>query len=207
MRRQRKVELLPQLVESIVADTADVFLLFVDLCGSTQYKRKCITQKQPDLIWIFRQLFFLQRAADLVKKYNGVIVKTIGDELFAFFEATTNPEDILKCSIEIVQGFGNIKSFQDDSRIEVKVSLDFGLTYNGSIDNIHPFDPIGSSVDRCARLNSIATKNEIVFSDDFLLSVESKLPNPKFKSKYGYKVRTEELKGIGKMKCYCIMAK
>lgn len=110
MRRQRKVELLPQLVESIVSDTADVFLLFVDLCGSTLYKRKCIQQKQPDLTWIFRQLIFLQRAADLVKKYNGIIVKTIGDELFAYFEATTYPEEIIKCAIEIIQGFGNLKS-------------------------------------------------------------------------------------------------
>ncbi|MBW7843803.1 MAG: adenylate/guanylate cyclase domain-containing protein [Ignavibacterium sp.] len=207
MRRQRKVELLPQLVESIVSDTADVFLLFVDLCGSTLYKRKCIQQKQPDLTWIFRQLIFLQRAADLVKKYNGIIVKTIGDELFAYFEATTYPEEIIKCAIEIIQGFGNLKSFKDESKIEAKVSLDFGLTYNGSIDNLHKFDPIGSAVDRCARLNSIAKKNEIVFSEDFINAIENKMTLPKFKSKYGFKTRTEDLKGIGKIKCNFIVAK
>lgn len=207
MKRQRKVELLPQLVESIVSDTADVFLLFVDLCGSTLFKRKCIQQKQPDLTWIFRQLIFLQRASDLIKKYNGVIVKTIGDELFAYFEATTDPEEIIKCSIEIIQGFGNLKSFKDESKIEVKVSLDFGLTYNGSIDNLHKFDPIGSSVDRCARLNSIAKKNEIVFSDDFLNAIGNNVALQKFKSKYGYKTRNKDLKGIGKIKCNFILAK
>jgi len=207
MRRQRKVELLPQLVESIVAETADVFLFFVDLCGSTQYKQKCITQRQPDLTWIFRQLIFLQRAADLVKKYNGVIVKTIGDELFAYFEATTDPENVLKCAIEIVQGFENIKSYQGDARMEAKASIDIGLTYNGSIDNSGRFDPIGSAVDRCARLNSVAEKNEIVFSEDFLASAEAKLSSAKFKSKYGYKVRNQNLKGFGKIKCFSILAR
>lgn len=206
MRRQRKVELLPQLVESIVADTADVFLFFVDLCGSTLYKQNCIAQGQPDLTWIFRQLIFLQRAADLVKKYNGVIVKTIGDELFAYFEATTSPEEVLKCAIEVVQSFENLKSYQGVSRIDAKASIDVGLTYNGTIDNSQRFDPIGSAVDRCARLNSVAGKNEIVFSEDFLNSVESAMPSGKFKSKYGYRTRRENLKGFGKIKCFSILA-
>jgi class 3 adenylate cyclase len=206
MRRQRKVELLPQLVESIVADTADVFLLFVDLCGSTQYKQRCIAQRQPDITWIFRQLIFLQRAADLVKKYNGVVVKTIGDEIFAYYEATTDPENVLKCAIEIVQGFENVKSFQGDSLIEAKASIDFGLTYNGSINNSDLFDPIGSAVDRCARLNSKAKKNEIVFSEDFIASLSGNAALAKFKSKYGYKTRTVKLKGIGPVKCFSILA-
>lgn len=207
MRRQRKIEMLPQLVESLVGDTADVFLLFVDLCGSTEYKMKCIAQGQPDLTWILRQLIFLQRAAEFVKKYNGTIVKTIGDELFAYFEATTEPEVVLKCAIEIVQGYENLKSYQGTSKLEAKVSLDVGLTYNGTILNSVPFDPIGSPVDRCARLNSIAKNNEIIFSEDFLASIETKLSPQGFKSKYGYKIYSKKLKGFGKIEFYSIFAK
>jgi class 3 adenylate cyclase len=141
-----------------------------------------------------------------VKQYNGVVVKTIGDELFAYFEATTDPEAILKCAIEIVQGFENLKSYQGDSRIEVKASLDVGLTYNGTILNSTLFDPIGSAVDRCARLNSAAKTNEILFSEDFRNSIEHKLTAEKFKRKYGYKGRKEKLKGIGITSCFGIRA-
>jgi len=200
MKRQRKVENLSQLVESLVADSADVILLFVDLCGSTQYKQTIIAQGHPDLTWIFRQLIFLQRAATLVKKYEGIVVKTIGDELFAYFEATTNPADVLKCAIDILQGFKNLESYRGNAKIEAKASIDIGLTYNGSIVNSVAYDPIGTAVDRCARLNSIAKNNEIVFSEDFKAATQGKIP-------YTYKQSTKTLKGIGKTKYFTIVAK
>ena len=207
MRRQRKIELLPQLVESLVGDTRDVFLLFVDLCGSTEYKMYCSAQGQPDSTWILRQLIFLQGAAALVKQYRGVVVKTIGDELFAYFESTADPENVLKCAIEIIQGYENLKAYQGKARLVARVSLDVGLTYNGSIIASVPFDPIGSPVDRCARLNSIAKNNEIVFSEDFLAAIENKLSPQGFKSKYGYKTYSKKVKGFGKIKFYSIFAK
>lgn len=207
MRRQRKVELLPQLIESVVGDTANVFILFADLCDSTEYKQKCISLKQPDLTWILRQLIFLQRAAEIIKRYEGVVVKTTGDGIIAYFKATTNPEDILKCAIEVIQRYDNLKAYKGPSKIEVKTSIDFGLTYNGSIVNSVPFDPIGLPVDRCARLNSRAENNEILFSKDFLSLIEVESSPEDFKAKYGYNTHTEDLKGIGKTKYFSIIAK
>jgi class 3 adenylate cyclase len=204
MKRNKNVQLLPQLVESVVGDSADLFILFVDLCGSTEYKQNCIILKQPDLTWIFRQLIFLQRAACIVTKYEGVVVKTIGDEIFAFFEATTNPEYVLKCAIEIIQGYGNLKAYKGPSKIEAKASIDFGPTYNGSIVDTVEFDPIGLPVDRCARLNSLAKKNEIVFSEAFLSLVAAIYPPNGFKHKYGYYTHSENLKGVGQTKYFRI---
>lgn len=207
MKRRRKVELLPQLVEAIVGDAADVFILFVDLCGSTEYKQNCISMKQPDLTWIFRQLIFLQRAAEIIRKYEGIVVKTTGDGIVAFFEAITNPESILKCAIEVIQRYENLEAFKGASRIEVKASVDFGRAYNGSIVDSVPFDPIGLPVDRCARLNSLAKNNEILFSRDFLSVAEAKSSAKEFKAKYEYDTHTDNLKGIGKTKYFSIMAK
>jgi len=200
MKRQRRVENLSQLVESLVADSADVFLLFVDLCGSTQYKQTIIAHGDPDLTWIFRQLIFLQRAAAIVKKYGGIVVKTIGDEVFAYFEATTNPADVLNCAIDILQGFKNLKSYRGRAKIEAKASIDIGLTYNGSIVNSVLYDPIGTAVDRCARLNSIAKTNEIVFSEDFKAATRFRIP-------YVHKQSTKTLKGIGKTTYFTIATK
>ena len=207
MKRQQKVKLLPDIVESIVGDSADVFILFVDLCGSTEYKQTCIESDQPDLNWICRQLIFLQRAADIVKKHEGVVVKTIGDEIFAFFEATTDPEIVLKCAIEIIQGFENLNAYKGPSKIEAKASIDFGPTYNGSIVDSVEFDPIGLTVDRCARLNSLAKGSQIVFSKDFLSVAEARSSAEEFKSKYGYDSHMADLNGIGKTKYFSIMAK
>ena len=204
MKREQNVRLLPQIVESVVGDCADLFLLFVDLCGSTEYKQSCMDLNQPDMIWIFRQIIFLQRAAEIVKKHEGVVVKTIGDEIFAFFEATTNPENVLKCAIEIIQSYGNLRAYKGVSQIEAKASIDFGPTYNGSIVNAVEFDPIGLPVDRCARLNTFAKKNEIVFSGAFLSLLTKKHSNRWFKRKYGYNTYSEDLKGIGRTRYFTI---
>jgi class 3 adenylate cyclase len=205
MKRKQNVELLAQLVESVVGDSADVFILFVDLCGSTEYKQNCLDLKQPDLTWIFRQLIFLQRASEIVTKHQGLIVKTIGDEIFAFFDATTDPEDVLKCAVEIIQGFENLKAYEGPSKIEVKASIDFGSTYNGSIVDSVEFDPIGLPVDRCARLNSLAKKNQILLSKDFVSLMEDRYTVEGFKSKYGYDTYEENMKGIGKTKYFRIV--
>lgn len=205
MKRQQEVGLLSDIIESIVGDSGDIFILFVDLCGSTEYKQACIASKQPDWNWICRQLIFLRRAADIIEKHEGVVVKTIGDEILAFFEATTDPEVVLKCGIEIIQGFGNLKAYRGKSKIEAKASIDFGATYNGSIVDSVQFDPIGLIVDRGARLNSLGRRNEIVFSQAFLSLAEAKYPENGFKSKYGYDTYTENMKGIGKTKYFKIV--
>lgn len=205
MKRQQKVKLLPDIVESLVGDSADVFILFVDLCGSTKYKQICIESKQPDLNWICRQIIFLQRASDIIKKHEGIVVKTIGDEIFAFFDATTDPEIVLKCTIEIIQGFENLKAYKGPSKIEAKASIDFGSTYNGSIVNSVEFDPIGLPVDRCARLNSLCEKNEVLFSETFLSLMKTKYSDNQFQSKYGYDKYTVEVEGVGRTKYFRIV--
>lgn len=207
MKRERKIKVLPQLVDLLGADSKNVFLLFSDLCGSTQYKQDCIQQGQPDINWIIRQYFFLQRCADLVRSYGGSIVKTIGDELFAYFDGTVNPENVLKCAIEIIQSFDNVEAYKGKSQLEAKVSLDFGLTFNGSLADTVPYDPIGGPVDRCARLNSQAGNNDIIFSGSFLRALEGKSSKRKIRNKYSYDLNEEELKGLGVTKFYRISAK
>lgn len=191
MTRELKIKHLANILSDIFEDSADVFVLFVDLCGSTAYK-----QNHAELLWVTRQIIFLQRVADFVRKRHGIVVKTIGDELMAIFPTSIIPEDILKCAIEIVQGFENLKPFHGNEKIEAKVSIDFGPTFNGSIVNEVSYDPIGTPVDRCARLNSITKNNEITFSEDFMFTLLNKSSEAQLQSRYGYEKRIEDLKGI-----------
>lgn len=206
MSRAKKVGSLLRLSETLLSDKADVYLFFADLVGSTEYKNSLITLGQPDVFWILRQLIFLERSAKIVRKYNGIVVKTIGDEIFAYFEVLTDPIDILNCGIEVIQGFENLNTYKGKSKIEVKVSIDLGETYNGSIVKSVSFDPIGLPVDRCARLNSKAERNEIAFSNDFLDALSSKKSLADIKKTYNYTSYQEDLKGLGKVKYHRIIA-
>jgi class 3 adenylate cyclase len=200
VKRNKKIKSFAQLAEDIVGDSADVFLLFADLCGSTAYKEKCLNRGIPDFVWISRQLIFLERANELVKVHQGVTVKTMGDGLFAYFSATTAPDEIIKCAIEIIQAFKKLKTFQGEAKIDVKVSIDFGASYNGEIINSRLYDPIGTPVDRCSRLNSIANNNEILFSEQFLETFND--AGTDFIKKYNVQTFEANLKGIGSTKCY-----
>ena len=206
MKRARKIQALPQLVDALVDDSRTVYLFFADLCGSTQYKKLSIAQGQPDINWIIRQNVFLQRCADLVRNYGGVVVKTIGDELFAYFEATTSSDQVLKCGIEIVQAFDNIKAYQGPSKLQAKISIDIGETYNGALSDNVPYDPIGSPVDRCARLNDQANSNEIMFSEEFMAKLKGKRSIKRLQEKYAFKLHKEDLQGLGETRYYCIKA-
>ncbi len=202
---RKKIDKLATFFEEISGDTEEVFLLFADLCGSTEYKADCVQQGQPELLWISRQLIFLQRAADIIKRYGGEVVKTIGDEVFAYFHNSVNPEGILKSAIEIVQSFDGLKSFTGKSKINAKISIDFGSTYNGAIIQSTPFDPIGVPVDRCARLNSAASAKTIVFSKEFLNRLSSSTDIAvNYQSRYGYKQESADFKGLGKTTFYRI---
>jgi class 3 adenylate cyclase len=192
--------------ETLASDTADVYLLFADLVGSTGYKSRLREQGTPDVLWIMRQLTFLSRAADISRKHGGAVVKTIGDEIFVTFEATTPPVNVLSCAFAIIQAFENIKSFTGQSKIEVKISLDFGLTYNGTVSKSGPFDPIGLPVDRCARLNSQAVKNQIAFSTDFFDAICAAIGREELLAKYGPTEQEVELKGLGTLNYWAIDA-
>ncbi|KAF0109080.1 MAG: adenylate cyclase [Anaerolineaceae bacterium] len=199
MKRELNISRLEEILGDIFNDSSDVYILFVDLCGSTAFK-----QNNIEFVWVQRQLIFLQRVAEFVRKRDGIVVKTIGDELMAIFQASIVPEDILKCAIEIVQYFKDSRLFRGNQKIEAKVSIDFGQTYNGSIVNTLVYDPIGTPVDRCARLNSITKNNEITFSEDFKSTLLTNSSEAQLQEKYGYEIRLEDLKGIQKTTVYCI---
>jgi class 3 adenylate cyclase len=199
MKKSKKVKLLTELSESFVKDSADLYLLFVDLCGSTEYKYTFVKNDLPDTVWIQRQLTFLNRVAEIIARYDGIVVKTVGDEVIGSFHATADPSLVLRCAMDAVTSCRNLKSYTGRSRIESKASIDLGLTYNGSVIDHSPYDPIGTPVDRCARLNGIAGRNEIVMSDSYWESMVD------FYAKDGKKpilkpsLHKKNLKGLGKV--------
>lgn len=180
-------------------EVEDSFILFIDLCDSTEFKQFCINSNMPDSIWIFRQCLFLERCSTIIKKYKGSVTKTIGDEVMATFIPTEDPVNIVKCVLDIFNIFSNIKAYNKGNFIiKSRASIDFGESYNINLSNTNIFDPIGTCVDRCARLNKEASKNEIAFSKNFYELVSEKLTNLKLNI-----IKKEKgLHGLGSVKYY-----
>ncbi|HVD08614.1 MAG TPA: hypothetical protein VNB67_09230, partial [Nitrososphaeraceae archaeon] len=68
---------------------------FIDIIGSTQITSKLYYRKKIEIFYTV----FINEVAEIVKKHNGKILKTVGDGVIFFFPETSNVE--------------NIKSFRD----------------------------------------------------------------------------------------------
>lgn len=206
MSREQNIEKFLDLSSLLLGDTQSVFVIFVDLCGSTEYKRLAQESNQPEILWLARQLIFLQRTANTIKKSAGHIVKTMGDAVYAYYSSSIGVEIPLKASIEIVQAFDNIAVFSGESKIDTKISIDFGKTYNGSVIDSLPYDPIGLPVDRCSRLNSVAGPGQIAISPEYLSLLQAAIPEKQLIDRYALKEVDKDLKGLGLSKAYILSA-
>jgi class 3 adenylate cyclase len=183
-----------------LGDSKTIFITFVDLCGSTNFKTYCRERDIPDGIWIERQLIFLNRVVRRIQRYNGVIIKTIGDEVMAYFDSSTDSDIVLKCMTEIHTLFGDIKKYDKDLwRIESKVSIDFGEIYDSNLQLLKDdtIDPVGIIVDRCARLNGVCKPSEVIFSSSFFSILK-----PALQLKYARLKEENNLRGIGMSELY-----
>lgn len=198
-----KIEKLSDTLESFV-ESKDLYILMIDLCDSTELKQFCLDSNLPESFWIMRQKIFLARTATIIRQYKGYIVKTIGDEIMAIFDIDIDPKKIIQCCTEVFQNFDGLKQYNKGKfRINSKASIDFGNCVNGDILGNSQYDPIGTCVDRCARISKYASENEIVFSEEFfeILQLNSK-------SIFGYKISplSEILRGLGKIKFYKLVS-
>jgi class 3 adenylate cyclase len=177
-----------------LSNSKDTYVFFIDMCDSTSFKQECIHSETPDSIWIMRQYVFLTRCAKIIKLYGGEITKTIGDEVMATFSVATDPVEITKCALDIFSSFNNIKAYNKGKYIiHAKASIDFGESYNGNVIGNDVFDPIGTCVDRCARISKFAQKDEITISEVYYNLISERITT------MGLSLvkKNEDLKGLG----------
>jgi class 3 adenylate cyclase len=147
----------------------------------------------PDSVWIQRQLVFLSRVGNLIRLSGGTIIKTIGDELMGTFDKETSISKIVDCYLTIHGTFENLRAYNKGRfKIKVKGAIDFGECYNGNVLG-DIFDPIGTSVDRCARMMKHANSSSLLFSDNAFSEDEL----VKAKKSFTLSEFTESFKGLG----------
>lgn len=121
----------------------------------------------------------------------------------ADFDITFDPFQIIRCCIEVFQTFQNLRSYNKGPFIiDTKAAIDYGTCYDGHVvDTAGTIDPIGSCVDRCARISGFAGKKEIVFSQDFKEVLDDKNVDL---SRFKIESQEKNLKGLGTVKFYKI---
>ena len=127
-------------------------ILFTDICGYTEYMEKrgdlsgrAMLQKHNDILF------------PVIKKHDGVVIKTIGDAVMATF---STPLAAVKAASEIQKSLDqhNLKAGTGD-RIHVKIGINTGEAL------IDGDDVFGDAVNVAARIQSKAEEGQILLSE------------------------------------------
>ena len=129
----------------------EVTILFTDICGYTKYMEtkgdisgRAMIQRHNDIVF------------PLVKKHEGVVIKTIGDAVMATF---STPLAAVRASIDIQKGLHehNRKS-ETSERIYIKIGINKGEALMDGVD------VFGDAVNVASRIQSQAEKDQILIS-------------------------------------------
>jgi two-component system response regulator ChvI len=125
--------------------------------------------------------------SQIIKRYNGKIVKSLGDRLLCYFLNFSDLnnekafEDVIECGLEILEKRedmnkellmkNNLPSVEN-----YKISLDYGVVDLALAGDNYQLDIFGSAVNLCSKINSSSAHNEIIIGNNFYRILKS-FPN------------------------------
>jgi len=146
---------------------------------------------------------FLNFMAKIVRKYNGEVIKTIGDALLFRFPNVdpSKPKvmkNILECCLAMIESHGKLKEqlqAENMPELNYKVSVTYGSVKVAQSTTSNVSDIFGPTVNRCFKINSLCPENSIVMGDnmyeilkDFDEYEFAELSDNEMKQKYGYTI-------------------
>ena len=182
----------------------------IDMTDSTRISSKL---SDHDITKLYE--IFLNFMARIVLKYNGEVIKNIGDALMFRFENpdTSDPKvlkNILECSLAMIEAHNKLKEELNAAgmpELDYKISLTYGSVKVAQSTTSNISDIFGPTVNRCFKINSLCPKNSIVVGENMYKIVKD-MPEYEFtelcvielKQKYGYnifEIRRKELESFG----------
>ncbi|HET6457603.1 MAG TPA: adenylate/guanylate cyclase domain-containing protein [Nitrosopumilaceae archaeon] len=142
----------------------------VDAINSTNTTAKLVNGKLCRYYSIF-----LNAMTVIVKEFGGIVVKNIGDSLLYYFPKTSDGVnrsafiDMLECSIAMTESHEiiNQRMYEEDiPSVDYRISIDYGNVMIAKSSNSLNEDIFGSTVNLCAKMNSMAGSNSIVIGGD-----------------------------------------
>lgn len=139
---------------------------------------------------------FLNSMAKIIGKYNGKVIKNVGDCLLYYFPLSKDGHDLDSMEKSIDCGITMIKAQQMISQklisnglpsLNYRVSADYGNVMIMKANNSLEIDMIGPSVNMCSKINRLAKSNEFVIGGDHYEMVK-KIHRYRFKQVNDYNI-------------------
>jgi len=151
-----------------VSKRIPLYVIFVDLVGSTKMSQKIPPAQLDDVIRSFSQELTI-----IIENYNGYILKFVGDAIVAYFIPKNNSKktanDVIKCAQTIVDvakiSANPILNENHLPPLHLHMGVDFGscsiLLYGTDKKKSH-IDIIGNTINMAAKMQAVAGVDEIV---------------------------------------------
>ena len=137
----------------------------VDIVGSIIIKDK-LSEEQAKLYYDT----FIESVSNIVKKYNGILVKAIDDSLLFYFPTNTEQpyQNAIECCLEISDANTKINEklkSQDLPEVAYRISSTFGEVNITKSSTNTLQDIFGEPVNLCFKINQYALPNTLVVDD------------------------------------------
>jgi len=145
----------------------------IDIVSSTNITFNLSEKKLADFYSIFINDF-----SNIIKKFEGVVVKNIGDSLLFYFQDTLEKshknanqksfESAIKCGFAMIDYHSIINKKMSELRLpklDYKISFSYGRTRVAKIATSTVNDIFGPTVNICAKINSLCPPNSIVITE------------------------------------------
>lgn len=118
---------------------------------------------------------FYEAISAIARKFEGRVLKYIGDALLIYFPTTSDPSDgaafkqVLDCGMDMIGircGINEALHVKKLQPISFRISADYGKMEYIETDDLHSADWIGPSMNMVAKINRIARTNSMVVGGD-----------------------------------------
>jgi len=142
----------------------------IDIVNSTNISVSLSEKKMEDFYGIF-----INDISNIIKKFEGIVVKNIGDSLLFYFPDTLEKshksanqksfEDAIKCGFAIIDYHSIINKKMGKlglPKLDYKISFSYGRVRVAKILTSAVDDIFGPAINICAKINSLCPPNSIV---------------------------------------------
>jgi len=203
--------------EDVIKQQEDILLKFsqyiqndcvgvIDMKDSTKISAELSDEDVTKLYEIF-----LNFMAKIVRKYNGEVLKTIGDALLFRFPNVdpsdpTEMKNILECCFSMIESHDNLNEqlkAENLPELNYKVSITYGSVKVAQSTTSNVSDIFGPTVNRCFKINSLCPENSIVIGENLYEILKDfheyefvQLCVIEMKQRYGYTIFVVRRKGL-----------
>ena len=152
---------------------------FIDLVDST---KNTITMDNLESIRKYYSTF-INSVSEIIKNYNGKVIKNIGDCLLFYFPKTTDVNHVgvfieaIECGFKILDERHSINqelSKQQLPPFNYRISIDYGVLDLALVGDFSQIDLFGTTINLCSKINSsLSIPNDITIGDNFYRILKS----------------------------------